>query len=127
LGASFIPVGGNSLPIIARQGVKSILSKTPKEILVVAKKYGLYKGTTIFLTKVKWKYSVLLLLAKLVGSELSEFLTLVTEKLYKIYNEIKKVEQLKNISIMVLKLISLIKELSEDAKIAIQLVKTNEI
>lgn len=127
LGSSFIPVGGNSLPIIARQGVKSVLSKTPKEILMIAKKYGLYNGTTFFLQKGRWKYSLLLLLARIIGDELAEFLNLVTQKLNTIYDKIKNVQSLKNISAMVLKLVVLVKELSEHADVAIQLVKTNQI
>jgi hypothetical protein len=66
-------------------------------------------------------------LAKIFGSKLSECLISVTEKLYQIYNNIKKVGGLKNISDMVLSLILLIKELSDDVDIATKLAETNQI
>jgi hypothetical protein len=70
-----IPVAGNALPIVARQGVKTVLKQTPKEILIIGKELGIYKGTMIFLSKEKWKYSILLALSKITGGELAEYLT----------------------------------------------------
>jgi sulfur relay (sulfurtransferase) DsrC/TusE family protein len=79
LGAAALPVAGNALPIIARQGVKTVLRKTPEEILLIAKKLGIYKQTVFFLSKTKWKYNLILVLAKIFGYELIESLTKVVK------------------------------------------------
>ena len=79
LGAATLPVAGNALPIVARQGVKSVLRKTPEEILLIAKKLGLYKQTVFLLSKTKWKYNLILVLAKIFGYELLESLTTVVK------------------------------------------------
>jgi len=79
LGAAALPVAGNALPIVARQGVKSVLRKTPQEILLIAKQLGLYKQTVFLLSKIKWKYNLILVLAKIFGYELIESLTKVVK------------------------------------------------
>ena len=79
LGAAALPVAGNALPIVARQGVKSVLRKTPEEILLIAKQLGLYKQTVFLLSKTKWKYNLILVLAKIFGYELLESLTTVVK------------------------------------------------
>jgi hypothetical protein len=79
LGAAALPVAGNALPIMARQGVKAVLRKTPEEILLIAKKLGLYKQTVFLLSKTKWKYNLILVLAKIFGYELIESLTTVVK------------------------------------------------
>ena len=79
LGAAALPVAGNALPIVARQGVKSVLRKTPQEILLIAKQLGLYKQTVFLLSKIKWKYNLILVLAKIFGYELIESLTTVVK------------------------------------------------
>ena len=79
LGAATLPVAGNALPIIARQGVKTVLRKTPQEILLIAKKLGIYKQTVFLLSKTKWKYNLILVLAKIFGYELIESLTTVVK------------------------------------------------
>lgn len=127
LGATLIPVGGNSLPILARQSVKQIIRKTPQEIFILAKKLGLYNKTVILLSKSKWKYSILLALARIVGGELAEFLTVITKKLTDIYTKIKDVGRLKTVANAVLSLINLISELAQDANVAVELTKTNQL
>jgi hypothetical protein len=79
LGAAALPVEGNALPILARQGIKTVLKKTPQEILLIGKQLGLYKKTVFLLSKTKWKYSLLLALAKICGGELIETLTNVVK------------------------------------------------
>ena len=79
LGAAALPVAGNALPIMARQGVKSVLRKTPEEILLIGKKLGIYKQTVFFLSKTKWKYNIILVLAKIFGYEMIESLTKVVK------------------------------------------------
>ena len=61
LGAAALPVEGNALPILARQGIKTVLKRTPQEILLIGKQLGLYKQTVVLLSKSKWKYSICLL------------------------------------------------------------------
>jgi sulfur relay (sulfurtransferase) DsrC/TusE family protein len=79
LGAAALPVAGNALPIMARQGVKSVLRKTPEEILLIGKKLGIYKQTVLLLSKTKWKYNIILVLAKIFGYEMIESLTKVVK------------------------------------------------
>lgn len=123
LGATFIPVGGNSLPIMARQSIKQIIRKTPQEIFILAKKLGLYDKTVILLSKSKWKYSILLALARIVGGELSEFLTYVSKMLHNLYKKLQGIPKLESAAKSVLILLSFVSELSADADIAIKLVK----
>jgi hypothetical protein len=86
-GSTFIPIGGNSLNIIARQGIRQTIKQTPKELLVIAKKIGLYDKTVFLLSKTKWKYSILLALARItVNTSLDNFLYDVSNKL----SELKK-------------------------------------
>ena len=89
LGATFIPIEGNSLPIIARRGISSVLKETPAELLKLAKKLGIYNGVVILLKKEPWKYNILLALCKIFGSKISENLIVVNQKLSKIYDKIK--------------------------------------
>lgn len=79
LGAAALPVAGNALPIMARQGVKTVLRKTPEEILLIGKKLGIYKQTVFLLSKTKWKYNIILVLAKIFGYEMIESLTKVVK------------------------------------------------
>jgi sulfur relay (sulfurtransferase) DsrC/TusE family protein len=79
LGAAALPVAGNALPIMARQGIKAVLRKTPEEILLIGKKLGIYKQTVFLLSKTKWKYNIILVLAKIFGYEMIESLTKVVK------------------------------------------------
>ena len=79
LGAAALPVAGNALPIMARQGIKAVLRKTPEEILLIGKKLGIYKQTVLLLSKTKWKYNIILVLAKIFGYEMIESLTKVVK------------------------------------------------
>jgi hypothetical protein len=121
LGSTFIPIGGNSLPILARKGIKEVLRQTPEEILMVGKKLGLYNKTVIFLSKQRWKYSILLALTKILRGELGEFLTVVTKKLNDLVNETKKIPKLKYINNAIKNLITLVEELKGDVDIAMKL------
>jgi hypothetical protein len=119
LGIASIPVAGNALPIVARKGVKEVLKTTPKEILLIGKNLGLYKKTVIFLSKTKWKYNLLLVLARICGDKLSEILTnvviYVKDLIQKIQNtDIKKALQ---------SVYSLLNELLVDTDAAIKIAK----
>ena len=92
LGAAALPVAGNALPIIARQGVKAVLRKTPQEILLIGKKLGLYKQTILLLSKTKWKYNIILVLAKIFGYEMVESLTKVVKYVRDLMLKIKNSE-----------------------------------
>jgi hypothetical protein len=127
LGGTFVPVGGNSLPIVARQGVKQILRKTPEEILLIAKKHGLYNKTVILLSKQRWKYSLLLLLVKILGSEAIEYVNVVMNKLKELYSNLSNNKYFKDIATVILYTINVLEELSEHLDTAIQLLKTKEI
>lgn len=120
LGATFIPVQGNSLPIMARMGLKQVLNKTPKEIVKIGKKLRIYDKTIIFLSKGKFKYSLLILLAKIMGSELAEKLDVVTENIYAIYKNFKNYP---NISNPLLALYKDLTDLRKDCDTAILLSK----
>lgn len=123
---TFIPVGGNSLPIMARQGLKRVFSKTPDEILLIAKKLGLYNKAIFLLKKTKWKYSLLLVLAKILGSELSEQLTIVSDKLYKLYQKLLDNNLLK-FARAVKSFYDLLIELRDDSSIALELSKDPQL
>lgn len=120
LGATFIPVEGNSLPIMARQGLKKTLSQSPDALLKIAQKLGLYKQTVLFLKKSKWKYSLLILLCKILGGELLERLEYVNQKLAKIYEKVKNYD---TISEPVLALKNTIEELKGDVQVALPISK----
>lgn len=121
LGAAFIPIEGNSLPIMARSGLKKILKYTPQEILLIAKKLKIYnKPVFLFVSKGKWKYSILLFLAKVFGGELAEKLDIVTEKLYSIYQNCKNYP---TISKPIFTLYNDLSDLKEDCDTAILLSK----
>lgn len=123
LGAALIPIGGNSLPILARQSIKQIIRQTPQEIFILAKRLGLYNRAFILLSKNKWKYSILLALAKIVGGELAEFLTYVSKMLHDLYKKIQDIPKLGFILKPLSSLISLVTELVKDADIAVKLTR----
>jgi hypothetical protein len=125
LGISLMPVSGNAIPIIARKGVKEVLRKTPKEILFMAQKLGLYDKTVLLISKKEWYYNVLLVLAKIFKGKLVELLTLVSKSLKEIYTKTKN--NFKNISNIVLNFTNLVDELIKDSDIAIKLINLNEI
>jgi hypothetical protein len=125
LGISLMPVAGNTIPIIARKGVKEVLRKTPDEILLKAKKLGLYNKTVFLFSKEKWYYNKLLVLAKIFKGELLELLTLVSKYLKEIYTKTKN--NFKNISNIVLNFTNLVDELIKDSEIAIKLINLNAI
>jgi sulfur relay (sulfurtransferase) DsrC/TusE family protein len=110
LGAATLPVAGNALPIMARQGVKSVLRKTPQEILLIGKQLGLYKQTVFLLSKTKWKYNLLLVLAKIFGYELIESLTDVVKYVRDIMSKINN----SNIKRVLKSLLNILNEILSD-------------
>jgi sulfur relay (sulfurtransferase) DsrC/TusE family protein len=120
-GTAFIPFGGNAIPIMARKGVKGILNLTPAEIMMMGQKLGVVDKTKFFLSKKTWKYNLLLALAKIMRSELTEFLIAIGKKLTEVYNKIKNIPSLKNVAMTVMNLIKVVDELRSDADLAVRL------
>jgi len=112
LGAAAIPVQGNALPIIARRGLKEVLKKTPQEILLLGKQLGLYKKTIILLSKTKWKYNLLLVLAKICGGELLEILSDVVKYIKDLIRKINNVDIKKSLQ----PLLNLLNEILSDTE-----------
>lgn len=127
LGTSYLPVGGNAASILMRKGIKDVLRYTPSEIMMLGQKLGLVDRTRIFLSKKVWKYSLLLLLAKIFRSELSECIVVIVERLNQIYEKIKNVNGMKTISGYLLTFISLLEELSNDSDFAVKLVEVGKM
>jgi sulfur relay (sulfurtransferase) DsrC/TusE family protein len=127
LGTSYLPVGGNAASILMRKGIKDVLRYTPVEIMMLGQKLGLVDKTKFFLSKKAWKYNLLLVLAKIFRSKLSESLSAVIKKLNQIYEKIKNVDSLKTLSGSLLTFISLLKELSNESDLAVKLVELGKI
>jgi hypothetical protein len=89
-GTTLLPVGGNVVNITSKQAINTLLKKTPKEILIIGNKLGIYKGTMIFLQKGKWKYSFLLLAVKIFQTNLSNLFNDIIVKIDKILKNIKR-------------------------------------
>ena len=92
LGAAAFPVQGNALTIASRQGVKAVIKKTPQEILLIGKQLGLYNKTVVILSKTKWKYNLLLVLAKIVGWQFTGVLTDAVKYVKDLINKITNVD-----------------------------------
>lgn len=122
LGATFIPVAGNSLPILARKSIGQIIRQTPDEYLALAKKLGLFNRVVFLKKKSEWRFRKLLVLAKIFGGELAEFLKYVPNKLMEIYNKIKEIPKLSPAANAILSLIKMVKDLANDAELAVKIV-----
>jgi hypothetical protein len=120
LGATFIPVVGNSLPIIAKTGINSVLKKTPESIKLIAKKLGLYNKTIVLLEKTPWKYGLLIVLCKIIGTEILEKLTFVSQMLGDMYNKLKNN---KILSEPILNFKEIIDELISDVPLGLKLAR----
>ena len=127
LGTSYLPVGGNAASILMRKGIKDVLRYTPTEIMMLGQKLGLVNKTKFFLSKKAWKYNLILVLAKIFRSKLSECLSAIIERLNQIYEKIKNVNGLKMISGSMSTFISLLRELSKDSDFAVKLVELGKI
>ncbi len=123
LGATFIPVAGNSLPILARKSIGQIIRQTPDSILALAKKLGLFNRVVFLKKKSVWRFNLLLVLAKILGGELAEFLQYVPNKLMEIYNKIKQIPKLSSAANAILSLIKMVKDLANDAELAVRIVE----
>jgi|SanBayMetagenome_1026888.scaffolds.fasta_scaffold09295_2 hypothetical protein len=122
LAAAAIPVGGNALPIIARQGIKTVLRKTPQEILLIGKQLGLYKQTVFLLSKAKWKYNLLLVLGKILGNELLESLTEAVKYIKNLFGKIKNSEIKKSLKFLMDLLNDILSDI-ESIKTAVEISK----
>jgi hypothetical protein len=123
LAGAFIPVGGNTLPVVARKGISAVLRETPDTILLIAKKMGIYNKAVVMIKKSKWKYLWLIVLAKIFGGELAEKLDAVTKKLYTMYNSLEKGSVYYN---NVVRLYNCLVELKSDVDTAVQISKGME-
>jgi len=121
LGATFIPIAGNSLPIMVRTGIKQVLKYTPAEIMIIGQKLGIVDKTKFFLFKNKFQYLFLLVLAKFSGGELAENLTEVSKKLSQLIQEVNKTPKLKYFKEPLQNFMTLIEELKQDADIAVKI------
>ena len=94
---SSLPIAGNSINIVARKGVKGILRSTPQEILLLAKKLGIYNKTFLLLSKGKWRYSLLFALGRIGGSEIIEVVPKVVNDIRKLKTKIKSKQIIKGL------------------------------
>jgi hypothetical protein len=120
LGTTLIP-GSGAVNMAARNGIKSVLRYTPVEIMELGQKLGLVNKTRFFLSKSRWKYSILLVLAKLFRGELSEFISTIIIKLKEITKRTKKNLQLNSFSTTLENTIALLEEFKADADTAVKL------
>jgi hypothetical protein len=121
LGATFIPIAGNSLPIMVRTGIKQVLKYTPAEIMIIGQKLGMVDRTKFFLFKNKFQYLFLLVLAKFLGGELAESLTEVSKKLSQLIQEVNKTPKLKYFKEPLQNFNTLVQDLKKDADIAVKI------
>lgn len=87
LGMTFVPVGGNAANMVARGEIKTLLRKTPYEIMKIAKDLGIIKKSVFNLSKVAWKYSLLIALVKIFRSRLDNAIGEVSSILSTIANK----------------------------------------
>ena len=121
LATSVIPVGGNSANLVARQGLKSVMTMTPVEIYRVGKGLGLLPDMLLQFTKKGWKYKWLLVLTKIFGHEILEVLSKVTVKLNDILKNIKKYKELNFLERPLVYVADLIEEMKEFVPMALKL------
>lgn len=82
---AFVPVAGNSANILIRQGVKSLLKKTPDDLTRWAIRNGIINPRILF-GKGKFKYNLILLLVRIFKDEAAE----IVAKLAKFFNDLRK-------------------------------------
>ena len=82
---AFVPVAGNSANILIRQGVKSLLKKTPDDLTRWAIRNGIINPIILF-GKGKFKYNLILLLVRILKGEAAE----IVAKLAKFFNDLRK-------------------------------------
>ena len=87
LGMTFVPVGGNAANMVARGEIKTLLRKTPYEIMKIAKDLGIIKKSVFNLSKVAWKYSLLIALVKIFRGRLDNVIGEVSGILSTIANK----------------------------------------
>ena len=120
LGSTFIPGLGNSLNIIAKNGIKGTIKHTPAEVLLVAKKIGLYNKAVFFLSKAKWKYSILMALARILRNKLVDFLVHLKKTLIKFKNNVHN----KQIEKAIDEMLVFINEMETESVAMLQIVQT---
>jgi sulfur relay (sulfurtransferase) DsrC/TusE family protein len=77
-----------------------VLKRTPEEILLIGKSLGLYKKTIFLLSKTKWKYNILLVLAKICGMEMLETLINVVKYIKDLIQKITNVSVKKSLQLL---------------------------
>lgn len=86
-GTAFVPVGGNAANMVVRGELKTLLRKTPAEILKIAKDLGIVKRNIFNLSKEVWKYSLLIALVKIFRSKIDDVLGSVSKTLTSLSNK----------------------------------------
>ena len=84
---AFVPVGGNAANMVARGEIKTLLRKTPYEVMKIAKDLGIIKKPLFNLSKVVWKYSLLIALVKIFRGRLDNAIGEVSRILTSIGNK----------------------------------------
>lgn len=84
LGAATLPVAGNALPVAARKGIKEVMKQTPASIMRLGTKLGIQKNTAALLSKSTWKWKTSLLLSKLAGEKIQDFLKSISDAIRKV-------------------------------------------
>jgi hypothetical protein len=92
LGTSFIPIGGNVTDIAIRAELKTLMKKTPHEILVTAKSMGLIKKIPINLSKDVWKYSIMVALIKIFRSSFDNVIGSAARTIASLSNKSKQLK-----------------------------------
>ena len=87
LGMAFVPIGGNAANMVARGEIKTLLRKTPYEVMKIAKDLGIIKKPLFNLSKVVWKYSLLIALVKIFRGRLDNAIGEVSRILTSIGNK----------------------------------------
>lgn len=120
---SFTPLGGNVGNLVARNGIKYVLKKTPQEIKLIGKKLGLYNQTVFLLSKTPWKYNLILALVKILGNEMIEVIPQVIIKLRDILSKLKSYRPVIQLVKPLEYIIQLLDEINKEYPLALKLVK----
>jgi len=126
-GMAFVPGVGNSTNIVARQGIKGLLKHTPDEIISWATSKGIMNPRILF-GKGVFKYSLLLLMVRILKDEVAEYIAKAIENLVVIMKELEQYSYMYGVTDVIKMISDIVKVLreinnSELIKIAKEVVK----
>jgi len=126
-GMAFVPGVGNSTNIVARQGIKGLLKHTPDEIISWAISKGIMNPRILF-GKGVFKYSLLLLMVRILKDEVAEYIAKAIENLVVIMKELEQYSYMYGVTDVIKMISDIVKVLreinnSELIKIAKEVVK----